>query len=289
MECDICCRKHTSDLNFFCVGCARSSIYFTRLEIAKVLIAKEQLALKVEAVVSTNAESTRKSDPSPAWQIETAKAHIGDAEDRTQETLDHVRKLREELEQARKDISARKAHLANRKVDLETINARLSAQRSQREIKLSDTTKRGNLSFAALDDRSIETRAFLCREAAVLLGLKQRKKRKGDSIFDQYYLAGLPIIDLKACYSTFSHLSIIFSRYIAYKRSIRYQMYRARCGTCRDRTPPDPSCLLSISPSTERDYTSRARCTSYDHLEGRRLLFGSQVNKLQHESHEASD
>lgn len=258
MECDICCRKQTSDLDFFCVACARSSIYVTRLETAKVLIAKEQLAVRVDRAVSPNAETTGKSDPSAVWRLETAKAHLGNAESRRQEILDHVRTLREELEQGRKDIAVRKAHLASRKANLDTLNAQITAQRSQRETKISDPVKRGNVSFAALDDRSIETRAFLCREAAVLLGLKQRKKRKGDNIVDQYYLAGLPIIDLKACYSTRPILSAMFSLYITDQRFIRYEMYRSQRGTCRGCTSPDPSCLLSICPSTERDSTSPA-------------------------------
>lgn len=181
----------------------------TRLESAKVLIAKEQLALKAEAVITSQTENTGKGGPSSAWKVETVKARSEDADGRTQDTLDHVRTLREELEQARKDRSVRKAHLASRKADLDTLNSRLPAQRSQRETKLVDTTKRGNQSFTALDDRSVETRAFLCREAAVLLGLKQRKKRKGDGVFDQYCLGGLPIVDLKACYSAFSSQSIM--------------------------------------------------------------------------------
>ena len=201
MECDICCRKHSSDLNFLCVGCARSSIYVTRLESAKVLLAKEQLALKVEAIVSPKPENQEKDIPSSAWVFETAKVHKEDNDVRTHETLDHVRTLRQELELARNDISARKAHLASRKADLEAIHARLPTQRNQRQTKITDMTKRGKLSFAALDDRSVETRAFLCREAALLLGLKQRRRRKEGSIVDQYYLGGLPIVDLKECYS----------------------------------------------------------------------------------------
>jgi hypothetical protein len=250
MECDICSRKHHSDLNFLCVGCARSSVYVTRFELAKVLLAKEQLALKVEAIVSPEQENTERGDPSSVWKVETAKVQKEDADTRTQETLDHVRTLREELEQARKDISARKAHLASRKADLEAINARVPAQRSQWETKIADTTKRGNLSFAALEDRSVETRAFLCREAAVLLGLKQRKKRKGDGIFDQYYLGGLPIVDLKECYSALSIKSTVFDPSFADKLYLRHQMYRAQRCTCCYRAPPEPCCLLFIRPST---------------------------------------
>lgn len=173
----------------------------TRLESAKVLLAKEQLALKVEAIVSPKPENQEKDIPSSAWVFETAKVHKEDNDVRTHETLDHVRTLRQELELARKDISARKAHLASRKADLEAIHARLPTQRNQRQTKITDMTKRGKLSFAALDDRSVETRAFLCREAALLLGLKQRRRRKEGSIVDQYYLGGLPIVDLKECYS----------------------------------------------------------------------------------------
>lgn len=182
----------------------------TRFEFAKVLLAKEQLALKVETIVSSEQENTERGDPSSVWKVETAKAQKEDAETRAQETIDYVKTLQEELEQARKDISSRKAHLASRKADLETINTCVPAQRSQGETKIADMTKRGNLSFAALEDRSVETRAFLCREAAVLLGLKQKKKRKGDGIFDQYYVGGLPIVDLKECYSAFSIKSTVF-------------------------------------------------------------------------------
>lgn len=202
MECDICCRKSTADLELFCLACARSSIYAIRLEFAKVLLAKEQLALKVETNVVPSAENEARDDPKLVWRSEIEKAHKEDTDSRTQQTLDHVGKLQEELDQARKDISVRRAHLESRKADLEAIGARIHSQRSQNVTKVVETTKRGKLSLNALHDRSVETRAFLCREAAVLLGLKQRKKRKSDSIIDQYYLGGLPIVDLKECYST---------------------------------------------------------------------------------------
>ena len=202
MECDICCRNHTSDLDFLCVACARSSVYATRLESAKVLLAKEQLALKVEHVVSPGPNQGRNDGSQSLWKVEAEKVEKRDTDIRAKETLEHTRILREELEQAKKDIATRRAHLATRKADLVAVTARVPEQRGQRTTKVAESTKRGNQSFDALHDRSIETRAFLCREAAVLLGLKHRKRSKGGNLVDQYYLGGLPITDLKETYST---------------------------------------------------------------------------------------
>jgi hypothetical protein len=193
------------------VACARSSVYATRLESAKVLLVKEREAAQVEYVVSQSANKDGTSGSQLLWRIEADKAEKQDCEARTEEVSEHTRILREELEQARMDISERRAHLANRKADLEAINARLPSQRKQKETKIGETTTRGSHSFEALNDRSVETRAFLCREAAILLGLKYRKRRKGDKIVDQYYLAGLPIFDLREGYSMISPNSIVFT------------------------------------------------------------------------------
>ena len=198
----MCCRKHAIGIDLLCVACARTSVYAIRLESAKVLLAKEQLALQVEDVVSPHPKKGKKDHSQLLWEVEAEKVEKQNAEIRADETLDHTRILREELDQARRDIAARRAHLAMRKADLDAINSRVPGQRNLRETKTAESTKRGTQAFDAMHDRSTETRAFLCREAAVLLGLKQKRRRKGSNIVDQYYLGGLPITDLKEAYST---------------------------------------------------------------------------------------
>lgn len=204
MECNVCSRIHSTKLNLFCVACARSSVYATRLESAKVLLVKERLAAQLEDIVSQDAKKDESSGPQLLCRVEAGRAEKQDTETRTGEISEHTRILREELEQARKDISARRTQLATRKANLEAVNTRVPSQRKQKETRIAETTIRGNHSFESLHDRSVETRAFLCREAAMLLGLKHRKRRKGDLIVDQYYLAGLPITNLKEGWSMIS-------------------------------------------------------------------------------------
>jgi hypothetical protein len=206
MECDICSRTSSSNLPFHCITCARNVIYGPRLEATRLLLEKESLAKRIEKAVNTRPTGSEKQDKksrnediglSQAWCRETTQARKVESEGKTGEIEKHILTLREEIQNARDEISKRKAALERRKKDVESIRTSLPGRRTAVTNRLADSMRKGSQSWSGINIKSINTRAFLCREAALLYRLRQRKKAKGAVVIDQFSIGGLPIVDLK--------------------------------------------------------------------------------------------
>jgi hypothetical protein len=175
-----------------------------------VLLEKECLGRRIESV-ATRPQGSEKLDKksknediglSQAWSRETVKARKIDSEEKAGEIQKHILILREEVKTARDEISQRKARLEKRKEDFESIKASLPARRTAVTNKLADSVRKGSQSWLAIHKKTTDTRAFLCREAALLYGLIQKKKARGGVVVDQYSIGGLPMVDLKDINST---------------------------------------------------------------------------------------
>jgi hypothetical protein len=206
MECDICSRTSSSNLPFHCITCARNVIYGPRLEATRLLLEKESLATRIEKAVNTRPTGSEKQDKksrnedislSQVWYRETAQTRKAESEGKAEEIDRHILTLREEIQNARDEICKRKAALAGRKRDLESIRTSLPGRRTAITNRLVDSMRKGSRSWSGINIKSIDTRAFLCREAALLYGLGQRKKAKGAVVIDQFSIGGLPLVDLK--------------------------------------------------------------------------------------------
>jgi hypothetical protein len=176
-----------------------------------VLLEKECLGRRIESAVTTRPQGSEKLDKksknediglSQAWSRETAKARKIDSEEKAGEIQKHILILREEVKTAREEISQRKARLEKRREEFESIKASLPARQTAVTNKLADSMKKGSQSWLAIHKKTTDTRAFLCREAALLYGLIQKKKARGGVVVDQYSIGGLPIVDLKDINST---------------------------------------------------------------------------------------
>ena len=206
MECDICSRISTPNLPFHCITCARNTLYEPRLEATRVFLEKESLEKRIENIVTNRPQGSEKQTKrgkndniglSQTWSQETAKARKVESEQKTGEIQKHILVLREEIKSARDEISQRKAGLDKRRQAAETIEASLPGRRTAVTNKLADSRRKGSQSWLGIHNKTTDTRAFLCREAALLYGLRQKKKARGGVVIDQYAIGGLPIVDLK--------------------------------------------------------------------------------------------
>lgn len=211
MECDICSRIISSNLPFHCITCARNVLYEPRLEATRVLLEKERLGRRIESTITTRPQGSEILDKNSknediglpqAWSRETVKARKVDSEEKASEIQKHILILRGEVKTARDEISQRKARLEKRKEEFESIKASLPARRTAVTNKLADSMRKGSQSWLAIHKKTTDTRAFLCREAALLYGLTQKKKARGAVVVDHYSIGGLPIVDLKDINST---------------------------------------------------------------------------------------
>lgn len=202
MQCDICLRSSSSRLPFHCASCTRNIIYEPRTLLAQTLLDSEAAGKVVESSIAggpTSGQSkagTKVLESSPAWALKRAAADESATVKRTEGIMSHIDALREETERTRGDIAKRKASNLKRRSDLKS--ATLAAQR---EAEALESVKRGvermERRWDMLHTRTMESRVFLCREAAQLYGLQQRIRKKAGSVRDIYMIGGVPIPDLR--------------------------------------------------------------------------------------------
>lgn len=202
MQCDICLRSSSSRLPFHCASCARDVIYEQRILLAQTLLDSEAAGKAVESSIAVGPTSgpikasAKIMELSPAWALEQAIAEEFASVKRAESIMSHVDALRKETEMARSDIARRKAGNVKRWSDLKS-----TTLAAQREAEALESVKKGvermERRWDMLHTRTMESRVFLCREAAQLYGLQQRIRKKAGSVRDIYMIGGVPIPDLR--------------------------------------------------------------------------------------------
>ena len=222
MQCDICHRASTARLPFNCTTCARNALYRPRIQYAQVLLEAEKLTEEVERNVAPTqpiGSLSRGTSGSPkvhvAYATERLTAERVVLEEKTEAILAQAETLRKQTEELKVYLDKKKAELSERRSNLEAATRRLS-ERPKRDLEpLEKDLKRTKSHWDALHSKTAEARAFLCREAAQLYGLQQRKRRKGTPGRDFYFVGGTPVCDLRDLnslwsYSLFSALLTIY-------------------------------------------------------------------------------
>ncbi|KAI9765000.1 MAG: hypothetical protein M1840_007922 [Geoglossum simile] len=158
--------------------------------------------------------------------IEQATAQKEESLERIQEIQNQANILQKDIEDGRARIAKLKASLAHRSSDYDSITHNLSARRATTLDSVEKSIRRIDHRWNTLHTRTAEARVFLCREAANLYGLKQRRRRKGGVIREDYTICGVTIVDLRdlnnappAHISTslthLCHLLILISHYLS--------------------------------------------------------------------------
>ena len=208
IQCDICRRPPTSRLPFNCTICARNALYEPRLQHAQVLLQKEAFGKDVENVVAAAkpvarayAVSSRAdpelSDGARRMSISIAYTEQNTINHSTQIISNHLQALRKETSSMRLEIAKRKARLHQRR------SALVASRKDvlQHHANSSNPTEINPVDFRkhwdAVHDKTMDSGMVLSREVADLLGLQQRKRKRGVSRRDTYLLAGNPIPDLR--------------------------------------------------------------------------------------------
>ena len=204
MQCNICHRTSTSRLPFNCTTCARNELYGPRIQHAQVLLEAEACAHEVEqsiaapqALRSQSKSSTGPLEAHPTHAIERLTAERVVLEERTETVLARADDLRKQMEELKVYIIKKKKDLAERRSNLDTGTKRLDERPKHDLEPVEKDIKRTGAHWDALHSRTAEARAFLCREAAQLYGLQQRKRKKGTPGRDFYLIGGIPISDLR--------------------------------------------------------------------------------------------
>ena len=206
VTCDICLRPCNSRLPFNCTGCARNVLYEPRIRLAETLLENEAAGQEIErsigAIKSVDGKefSTSKAksqEINPVWALEQIHAEEAASKERTQQAVDHAQFLRQENDKKIAEVAERKSKLLRRRAELKSATDELSQRKAATIEPMEKTIKHLEHRWDAMHTKTMEARVFLCREAAQLYGLQQRK-RKGDRPGrDIYVIGGMPIADLR--------------------------------------------------------------------------------------------
>lgn len=204
MHCTVCSRNDGAKLSFYCPACARYSLYEHRIGNARALLAREstdrEVANLVGQEVSSDGTGHQKSKPgvtAQRWEIYKTTNQRQDVEDRTRNLKIQAESLRREIQQARSELSRLKSRLDRRRADYASATHNLVARRKSALESVDKSIKRTVFRADQQHQRMAESRIFLCREAAKLYGLRQRRRNKGETVRDEYVIGGVGIVDLK--------------------------------------------------------------------------------------------
>ena len=206
-QCQVCLRTPENKLLFFCPTCARNALYELRLKHAQVLLSKEALAKEIESIaLAQNSDGGKISLKEPSSEatlrpgnrvvLEETRSAVARSKTRTTALLDECTVLRSQVEKSREHIVRRKADIASRRSGYNAASE-LFEDKDKAVRPLQQEISTTEASWNRLHTRTAEARVFLCREAAALYGLQQRKKRKGIPGRDLYIIGGVPIVDLR--------------------------------------------------------------------------------------------
>jgi hypothetical protein len=199
MACDICQRGHDAKrLPFLCAVDARNQAYEGRIKHLQVLVENDSLRSRIHELLA---------DPVPTSSeaLEILRSQQMMAEDRTAQIVQAADKLRNEIKAARDEIKSKKEALSRRKSDLAAVSDGLKERRARQQQEVERSTQMLKFRWSQSAKDMVDTRIFLCDEAASVYGLKRLVKRGNKN--PEYQIGGLPVVDLVSmnCTSSVMH------------------------------------------------------------------------------------
>ncbi|KIV85786.1 hypothetical protein PV11_01444 [Exophiala sideris] len=200
--CGICTKSLTQEDGPHCPSCVQNMLYGVRLELARVLMEKEQLGKKVEAITAEGEPDEPLDDE---LQILRTAYHSQVDISELQQIIDETAEIERQTTIVKKEVELKKAKAKEMRENLDARKANLlAAKRAEKKgqqekwEKLKEESAKLKAEHDAIHNKVIDAKATLCREAALLLGLRHSKKKtKEGTIRDRYFIAGLPLPDLK--------------------------------------------------------------------------------------------
>lgn len=192
MQCDVCFRTGGDKLPFLCPVDARNQLYKSRIDHAVILLENDRLTTQITSLTTGDASGDHER-----VNIEYRSAAKDICCDRTRDITAQVDDLRQKIEASKAVISKKKTIVARRKSELASGKNGLEPRRAR---LLEDADKASKMRIYRWNQNHKEmaqSRAFLVTEAAKLYGLQQLCDAQG-GLSDDYSIAGVPILDLRA-------------------------------------------------------------------------------------------
>jgi len=211
MECGICCQRSSGrhPRGFHCATCARTTLYPLRIEHVKALLDKESFGAKVEQVLSGKIDTAQQSVSLSNTLIDThecakrvdldrMRSEAAEINNRVDSITEHAAALQKEMEKYKAEIASKKAALAQRRSDAGSARHGLETRDTREIDAVQQSIVRTRYRWGKLHNETMSARFTLCREAAVLAGLKMKRRKGRDGrAKDEYMIGGVKISDLR--------------------------------------------------------------------------------------------
>lgn len=198
--CDICFRAGSRKLPFLCASDARNQVYEVRLKHGHTLLEHGELDKEISTLLSRDASHPASTQP---YDGRISRIEINDntaeqklVEDRTKQIIAKAESLRLTVLNAREEMAQKKAQIYRQKRNLEKANNGLEARRRRQIDEIEKSTKMANYRWNSCHAMTVQSRGFLCGEAATIYGLRRLRGENG-ILLDDYAIGGLRIVDLK--------------------------------------------------------------------------------------------
>ena len=201
MECSICNTDNAARLDLNCASCARTALYGPRLESARVLLERQSLSSRIEAVTgfpATEVDETDAQTQSTAWKADLHNAQLNADTESLRERDAVIVTLKATIEHMREEVKVKREQLRKRNAELADTRSGTEGREQKQVDRQKDIVIRGQKSSTTMHDKSADSKIFLCREVATLLRLRQRRSRKNDIVREHYLIAGFIIPDLRS-------------------------------------------------------------------------------------------
>ena len=198
MMCHVCSRPPSDRLQFLCATCARNQLYPLRIDQVNALLQKDASGREIDNAVGKNQGDEAESQSEPnRWSIQAANTRSAQSAARTQLIRERIAALRKEIAEGKKDVARRRSALAQRRSDAESVNFRVSDRRAAAVSEVQHEIQKTEQKWTGSHSKFIESRVFLCREAANLYGLRQKTRRRKGEVISTYVIGGISIVNLR--------------------------------------------------------------------------------------------
>ncbi|TKA82858.1 hypothetical protein B0A55_00985 [Friedmanniomyces simplex] len=205
MECCVCSRDFTTRRKPVCASCAQAVLHGPRIKQASALLDREKQHTHAEAVLRPGNDGVIAALPQDAdydaigagikkHAVQKARDERQVLEARISDITEKAHELRKQIEDYKECAAKQREHHVRRRSDLATEHKQLEKQRPRALDPVQTATLKAQQRLEKVQNRTVDARALLCREAALLAGLQKRRGANGKA---EYWLGGAPVPNLR--------------------------------------------------------------------------------------------
>jgi len=177
-------------------------VYQSRIDGISTLLDREQQHRKVETVILSSTDPTSSAaakgsefvevtESARKLEVQQHKSHVEAIELKISEIKQQQDLLRRQIEEAKEDNAARRAHHKKQEIEVTNEQTALSGRRPRALDPLHAEIRRFERRLDKTRAKTTRDRQTLCRNAARVAGLQRRERRGGDGRVKEEYMINL--------------------------------------------------------------------------------------------------